>query len=380
MNKTVYILGAGFSVGSGAPKQSELISEILKLPQAYTRRHKHTVQAWVDELRDFLLHTLNIDRDHLEYYNLEDIYTPIDRAIADNNSFRNFSTQQLIRKRNVFNKLIILAMRNRISNQKKKKSSIELFANHICNLSRLKLQNENHDAVSVITTNWDIMLDNAIHTIIQDEIKANGEEKRGVLDYCCYISSLEEYDHSIESGLYVLGQGGYNVKIIKLHGSLNWLQCPKCNRLYVKLYKKWTGGFVFDKKYCYNCKKNYQEEDNDSILLNTSMVMPTFLKNLNNLQIKLSWLNASNELSEATKVVFLGYSFSEADFEFKQLLSRTIRKDAKIESVLISQDDPNSYSDQAALKTAGYRYQSFFSGRDLTMYYNGVNKYVDGLI
>jgi NAD-dependent SIR2 family protein deacetylase len=270
-------------------------------------------------------------------------------------------------------------MRNAISKNTRKNSTNAVFSSHVVNQAKLRLKNAHNDAVSVITTNWDIMLDNQINSIIQEGNILNGKESRGVLDYCCYISSLAEHDHSIESGLFVLGQGGYNVKVIKLHGSLNWLQCPRCNRLYVKLYKKWNGGYVFDKKYCYHCKKNYSEDDNDSILLNTSMVMPTFLKDLNNLQIKLSWMNAANELSEAEKVVFLGYSLSEADFEFKQLLSRMIRKDAVIDSVLIQDDNPENYDGKSKFKTAGYRFESFFSGRELNMYYDGVNKYVENL-
>jgi NAD-dependent SIR2 family protein deacetylase len=377
--KTVFVLGAGFSVDAGAPKQSDLIKEILALPKAYPRKYKTTVSNWVHEFKDFMIDTLNIHEEHLIHYNLEDLYTPMDRAIVDNASFRRYSTEQLIKKRNIFNKLVILAMRNAIAKNTKKNSTNEVFAKHICDQAKLRLKNSNNDAVSVITTNWDIMLDNQINSIIQEYNTSNDMKNRGVLDYCCYISSLTENDHNIESGLFVLGQGGFNVKVIKLHGSLNWLQCPRCNRLYVKLYRKWNGGYVFDKKYCYHCKRNYSENDNDSILLNSSMVMPTFLKDLNNLQIKLSWMNAANELSEANKVVFLGYSLSEADFEFKQLLSRMIKKEAVIDSVLIQDDNPDNYEPKSKLKTAGYRYESFFSGRELNMYYDGVNKYVESL-
>ena len=107
--------------------------------------------------------------------------------------------------------------------------------------------------------------------------------------------------------------------------------------------------------------------------------MPTFLKNFNNVQNKLIWQNAGIELSEASKVVFLGYSLPLADFEFKQLLSRMIRSDAKIEVVLIESDNPDKYTEELKYLTAGYRFQNFFSGRELNISYVGVSKYVKNL-
>ncbi|HPQ21060.1 MAG TPA: hypothetical protein PK147_04370 [Saprospiraceae bacterium] len=377
LKKTVYVLGAGYSVDGGAPKQSEIINQILALPKAYPRKYKKTVENWVQEFKAFLTDTLDVLPELMPHFSLEDVYTPIDRAIQDKASFRNYSAQQLIEKRDIFNKLIILALRNSI--KKNSNTTNELLAKHLCEESKIRLKNIHNDPVSVITTNWDITLDNEINNYLQIQNTKSEINHRGVLDYCCYISSLNELDQWVESGLFVLGQGGYNVKLIKLHGSMNWLQCPRCNRLYVKLYKRWSGGYVFDHKYCYHCKRNYHEEDNDSFLLQTVMIMPTFLKNLENLQLKLLWMNAAHELSEASHVVFLGHSLSEADFEFKQLLSRTIRKDATIESVLIEDDNPDNYSGRSKYKTAGYRYESFFSGRKLKMHYSGVSEYLKSL-
>jgi hypothetical protein len=105
------------------------------------------------------------------------------------------------------------------------------------------------------------------------------------------------------------------------------------------------------------------------------LITPTFLKNLNNIQNKLIWQNAAIELAEATKIVFLGYSLPHADFEFKQLLSRMIRPNAKIDVVLISSDDPNSDKNNRYL-SAGYRFQNFFSGREIKLFYEGVASYV----
>lgn len=377
-NKTVYILGAGFSMSSGAPSQAGLIEEILKLKTSYDGPSKLKVKIWIKQFEDFVKNGLCVSSDEIINYTLEDIYTPIDRSISDNISFRNYTPKRLAELRDSFNRLIILAVRNAIETNKKEKTTLEKFAKHIVKLGRERLDNEKTDKVSVITTNWDIMLDNFTHRIINEEKKPIGHKFSGVLDYCCYISSLDKNDDSIKPGLYAIGKGRYNVKILKLHGSLNWLQCPRCQRLYVKYYKNWNGGYIFSKKYCRHCEKNFNSEKEDANILITNLIMPTFLKNLNNVQNKLIWQNAGIELSEASKVVFLGYSLPQADFEFKQLLSRMIPSDTKIEAVLRQSENPQNKNNlKEKQQTAGYRYQTFFSGRNIEVFYDGVEDYID---
>src|ERR1043165_48387 len=382
--KTVYIIGAGFSMSAGAPSQSAIISEIFELEKVDFNRNTSKVKNWIKEFREFLEESLFLTPDERDYYTLEDIYTPIDRSIAEGISFRGYDLEKLQKLRDTFNRLIILAVRNSIEKSGKPKDSITHFAKHVAYLGKQRLYDAKDDRVAIITTNWDIMLDNAINQILINEpVKAG--KFNGVVDYCCYISSLERDDEKIKPGLYALGKGGYNVKLIKLHGSLNWLQCPKCHRLYVKYFKTWNGGYVFGAKYCRHCDKNFETIKDSSNQLKISLIMPTFLKNLNNVQNKLMWQNAGIELSEASKVVFLGYSLPQADFEFKQLLSRMIRADAEIEVVLVEKDNPENYADKDKLKndmqyqTAGYRYENFFSGRNPKITYKGIDAYISSL-
>ena len=377
-DKTVYILGAGFSMDAGAPSQFGVIEEIYNLKSAYKgHKQEKKISDWVEKFDKFITLSLRVSDEHKYWYALEDIFTPIDKSIKEGSSFAGYTSTELISFRDVFNKLIILAVRNSIASKNKGNDYIKRFANHIVNLSQSRIKNEKKDSVSVITTNWDIILDNLTYSILDSQPKPKGLDFSGVVDYCCYISSLEENDHSIKPGLYALGKGRFNVKILKLHGSLNWLQCPKCQRLYVKFYKRWNGGYVFDRIHCRHCRNNYKTTPNSSNKLLTNLTMPTFLKNLDNVQNKLIWQNAGIELSEATRVVFLGYSLPQADFEFKQLLSRMIRVDAKIEAILIDNDNPSKHPNESKYNTAGYRFENFFSGRELNIDYSGVVNYVN---
>lgn len=376
MEKTVYILGAGFSMNAGAPSQAALIEEIYKLKTFNNESIK--VRQWIDRLDEFLKESLYVTEGEKNQYTLEDIFTPIDRSILENNSFRNHTPQDLTVIRDILNRLIILAVRSAIGNSEMDQSCVEKFAKHILKLSKERLKDEKEDRISVITTNWDIMLDNCVHNLIAKEKKPAGLAFSGVVDYCCYISSLEKNDDSIKPGLYAIGKGRYNVKILKLHGSLNWMQCPRCQRLYVKFYKtKKSGGYIFRNRYCRHCESNFGVKEEKANLLSANLIMPTYLKNLNNVQNRLIWQNAGIELSEASKVVFLGYSLPQADFEFKQLLSRMIRKEAKIEAVLVKNDNPNEYDDSSRFQTAGFRFENFFSGRSIKISYDGVDDYIN---
>jgi hypothetical protein len=98
--------------------------------------------------------------------------------------------------------------------------------------------------------------------------------------------------------------------------------------------------------------------------------MPTFLKNLSNPQYKLIWQNAGIELSEAERIVFIGYSLPQADFEMRQLLSRMVRPNAKIEVVDYGK------ANNSRIKDTMNRYKIFFGNRDLTFYLKGAKHYL----
>ena len=379
MNKTVYILGAGFSMEFGAPSQAKLLEAIFDLENHPKYGKNSNVKSWIVELDSFMKNALKLSDEQKKYYSLEDIYTPIDKSIFESTSFREYSPLDLSNLRDNINKLVMVALRSEIEANKRKKKGIEKFSKHIVEQCKLRIENEKLDSVSIITTNWDIILDNSIYEIINTDPIPKGHKFSGVLDYCCYISSLDKNDEKIKPGLYALGKGRYNVKLLKLHGSLNWLQCPKCSRLYVKLYRHFNGAYIFDKKYCRHCEKNFELEEDKTNILFTNLITPTFLKNLNNVQNKLVWQNAAIELSEANKVIFIGYSLPQADFEFKQLLSRMIRSNAKIEVVLIEDDNPEKVKGKMDYNTAGYRFRNFFSGRELDIKYDGVKEFLNRL-
>jgi hypothetical protein len=365
--KTVYILGAGFSAGTGAPSQEKLVSKIFEIHKKDNRAFK---SGSVDKFRNFLEHSLLIPRKIHDQVPLEDIFTPLDRCLMDNVSFRNLSVDEIKEIRGLVYYLIGKTLE--ILLRHVKKDYVNDFANYLvenCS-TRSKRRYSKTDPVSVISTNWDILLDNSLKSATHSfEMKNN---IKGVVDYCCHISSYNKYDDSVKPGLEILGMGGYNVKLLKLHGSLNWLQCPRCLRLYVDFDNKIAVNQYQYREKCRHCQANF--ENSDSHILTSNLIMPTFLKNLTNPQYKIIWQNAGIELSEATKIVFIGYSLPQADFEMRQLLSRMIRHNAEIE--VVDYGRKNSLR----IKETEKRYRVFFGDRSLTFHTKGVVKYLKNIL
>lgn len=354
MDKTVYFLGAGFSKDAGGPIQNGIITTILSEEFAREPSLNGYVLTARESFINFLKDDLSISEDSFDAVALEDVFTPIDRCIAHGRSFQKYDVKSLVNLREEFHSLMGAAIKFGVDKFDHDKRYIDDFAKHLNKLALEKIGQYKVDKVAVITTNWDILLDNSLDEILRKYSvteESAGSRKLAVVDYCCYISSLEDDDY-IKPGLLALGRGGYNVKYLKLHGSMNWLHCPGCQRMFVKFREKTIFG---QEKFCKHCKENYNEGDIEALKLKGNLLLPTFLKDLSNIQIQLVWQNAGIELAEASKVVFIGYSLPAADFEIRQLLSRCIPKHTKVEVVLYP-NNPNMEEEKA-------RYKTFFGSR-----------------
>ncbi|KGD69322.1 hypothetical protein [Flavobacterium aquatile] len=366
-HKTVFILGAGFSIDAGAPLQSNIVEEIFKLNSSKSYLFD---QNKIEQFKLFLNETMYIQEDLHSSIPLEDIFTPLDRCIADNISFRNLDVVKVKEIREIVYYLIGLTLKELLTHNVEKEY-INKFAKHLfdncIDRKDLGYKNPDTDKVAVISTNWDILLDNSLNQLINNYIQQT--QKKAVVDYCCHISSHDEHNHNIKPGLEILGQGGFNIKLLKLHGSYNWLQCPRCLRVYINFNEKLVVSQFKQKVKCRHCHSNFGTHD--SHILISNLIMPTFLKDFSNPQYKLIWQNAGVELSEATKIVFIGYSLPQADFEMRQLLSRMIREDAEIEVVT------RGPSNKKSTKELKERYEVFFGKRKPKFFYSGVKHYIN---
>lgn len=133
--KTVYILGAGFSVDAGAPTQQSIISKAFDLnKQDESNFDKDKFKIF----RSFIVDQLNVEFDNAGKVDLEDIFTPLDRCINENSQYRGVSVKNLADVREatfyVVGKTIQLLL-NKANNNK---DYIDLFAKSLISHSRRK--------------------------------------------------------------------------------------------------------------------------------------------------------------------------------------------------------------------------------------------------
>ncbi len=372
-SKTVFVLGAGFSKPAGAPLQHELIPAILKLEGDFQVRNVADLPKLLNDFRTFLSSDLCLAPEQFEAARLEDVFTPIDRCLQDEVSFRSKSLEDLAPLRENIYSLIVLAIKRALEQSWDRQKYVNSFARYLDRKMQTRIENPHDDPVSVISSNWDILLDNAIYDSLRESSQEASENKAGVVDYCCYLKSLKEKDESkIKPGLLALGRGGYNVKLLKLHGSMNWLQCPQCQRLYVDFDVKLANRLEREPDYCRICIETHKRE---ATKLCSKLIMPTFLKDFRNFQIRLVWQNAAVELSEAEKVVFIGYSLPHADFDLRTLLARSIPTGAKID--LVQPKETKDWTVEHCIREQG-RYKGFLGSRVIQPY-SGIEEYIENL-
>jgi NAD-dependent SIR2 family protein deacetylase len=430
--KTVYILGAGISKSDGLPLQSELlkqifslypdigIASILQLPinkreqqilqyfEEFEKQRQNLADFIVDKfsskdkqaeynsLRTLLNYNLPISDDTSNRMNkiasevnvtLEDLFTLFDKIILGHEHFQNYSTEKIVSIHQALRKCIIFLLAYKSSEIEQKKTKIcQLFARRIFE-TRMK-SNQKDDVLSVITMNWDTLLESELFKLCK---KYNSQTKGTKIypDLCFYDYAFYNSDRRIVS-THIKTKGHRNLKILKLHGSINWLVCPYCGRVYVDYDEDIAVNILAIECICPECRKNFGSSYSPQ--MQSILITPTFLKDLNDLHIKHIWHNALIDLAEATHIVFIGYSFPDSDFEMRCLLKKSVQPGTMIEVVLHNEDNPNFYktmiekdifdantitSIMNKLNLPAKRYKAFFGDESLKIHYYGIEGYLE---
>jgi hypothetical protein len=130
------------------------------------------------------------------------------------------------------------------------------------------------------------------------------------LDY-----ALQFYGLQPDYGLSEAESGG--VPLLKLHGSLNWGQCPKCQRIVAAKFNvpstappqpTWKWRFNLAALTC--CQPLRPEP---------VIVPPTLDKARYHAALKLVWSKAARQLSDSSHIFICGYSLPETDSFFRYL-------------------------------------------------------------
>lgn len=145
----------------------------------------------------------------------------------------------------------------------------------------------------VINFNWDLILDNIVAVSNQHPEYCSDALK--VID----ARRLNEDEHQTQP------------KILKLHGSLNWMECESCSKAFAFMLegKTATQHYQGVQKPCPECNGDTKP----------LLIPPTLLKSYEHRVIKDIWHRAEIALSKAEEVTVIGYSMPPTDFRAKWL-------------------------------------------------------------
>lgn len=277
--KVVYILGAGFSKDAGGLlmaqflRKSKLGSGRKRLNQVYPCIKRFLRQS----IQDGLVRDWNIE----EFFNIVSEADLLDlefkrKPFAWNNWKASKIYQDLVDR--IVNELL-LSMREKLWNRN---SQLPL---HYWDFAGKCLTKD----VTIITFNWDHIPEWLLF------------RKFGSLNYC--LNDVKTVDKSIGN---ISNNNG--IKLLKLHGSVNWLVCGNANHP-IHIYNSWQAQKV-RMDYCVRC--NYE--------LDKFIVPPVWHKRRYAQRINELWEIAADELCAADKIVIIGYSLPALDISAKHLL------------------------------------------------------------
>jgi len=330
--KTVYFLGAGFSHDGGAPFQKDIITWIFNLNDEEIPDNSELKNLWDlfdssrKDLKEFLKELFNCNDNLVLSLELEDIFTILDKAILSDEFIGKYSVECLIENRRKLNFCLVYMFDVKLLREKT--NFYRDLAHNIVNY-RLK-ENKDDDTFSFINLNWDLLLDNAINDASNS---LNTDCDKTALDYCFYTDPLTNNDRIIPS-IRLKSEGFKNIKMLKPHGSFNWLLCKSCGKIFITFDKKIAIlEYMENKNECPKCKNK---------ALKSVILTPTLLKDFKNVHLGDILHNIHVELLEADEIFFIGYSLPLADLELRYIMKKSIRASSHIKLILKESSDFNS--------------------------------------
>lgn len=346
--RAAVVLGAGFSKNSGLPVQSEIPELLIENKQ--DNRFEDSISKTI---RRFYEDIFGFSKGEAPP-NLDDLLTCIDISTnAGHHLGIKYSPLHLraIRRFIVYKLFKILEDRY-------------VFSETVFDLV-VKLLN-NYSKVDFVVLNWDTVLEKYINLI------DNGY----TINYC----NGGEYIRSSSSDRF-----SKEIKIIKIHGSSNWLYCDNCRTLFndtfgdVPLIKK-AGFKAIDFELLGGLNKNmaeFTEDEKCSICgdrISSHIATFSYRKSFRENSFPQLWDEAEKTLSISDKWIFIGYSLPQADYEFKHLLkiSQLKLKHCKDEMPKIEVVLLNSPSTTV-------KYKSFFGDSLVRVCNGGIEEYINYL-
>jgi NAD-dependent SIR2 family protein deacetylase len=343
--EAVFVLGAGASHPDGVPLQQHI------LPLITSGEIREIADSVIGkQVNEFIADNFFIKPGMAEFLKLEAVFGFLDYFIQQNESLSSKYTNAKMREiKENFIKIIHYIVNLRTN---KRSQTYHLFWDAI------QKYNSN---ISIVTLNYDTLLEQAF-----DFLFCNF----GYIDYCIHLMNygklkeLKHFSFWINPREPISISGDENpvpIKIIKVHGSLNWKYCNCCNQTLltpwdrkVDLNRGKLVGYTFpdDEEYDYYCPLDGTE-------FQTVIMPPSYIKSLNNPIISQLFSEASREIRATKKIIFIGYSLSDADVHIKALFKKHLKEDVKLIVINTKSSDNFKQTYYALSKNVTFIHRSF---------------------
>ena len=395
--KRVIVTGAGFSAPAHLPTQNKIIDKMTeelaidflsgKLPREsikflntyiavglflldnYGKENYHNLTEEYNQLRevnskedfysvikeDFysVIYVLRNKirlaiRNEKTNVNLEDIFTSFDKSVISRQHLHKYTYAQMDEIQYSITRLFIYYFSKSVQEHSFKQGDYQNFIRYIKKQKTI-------NPITIITTNWD--------TLVEEYCKLYGiEYSYGFQTPYTSIDIKNPMDK-------------FDILLLKIHGSVNWLKCLHCGAISVFENDKAADSLFEDEKQ-ERCAICGQGKSFAAQSLQPEIITPTMLKSFSNRVYSNLWGAASTETRVATHIIFIGYSFPIADFDFRYMLQKNVPPSAKIDVVLHKDDDP-AQTDKNTLKRLlpEKRYRDAFPKNKINFYYRGFKTY-----
>lgn len=338
MSDTVLILGAGASAESGAPVMATFLDVARRLYRTAIRQpqsdfaHRESYRAVFDGIAEL---GSVYEKGKLDTDNLESVFAAFEMAKLFQR-LGSLKGDQIDQLPDAMRTLIVDTLERTItfpiegsSVESRRVAPPKAYAD-LVSMFRRERDNTTRD-VSIITFNYDLGIDYALHV---------GGHR---IDYCVKDAP----------------DGGF--PLMKLHGSLNWLECEQCGIAPYPLSEFFQKrrfdplrlpSHAMQFRITPALQEDTFEHCNGALRQPRipMVVPPTWNKGEHHQRIARVWAHAARHLSTARQVAIIGYSLPASDYFFRLLWSLGTVGPIRIERLLAINDQfavqPNSLEER----------------------------------